>query len=551
MTTQPLLSVRDLRISYSSALRSGTAVDGLSFDLMPGEALTLVGESGCGKSTLALALMGLLPRDTALSGEIRFEGRDLVTADARELRALRGPGMAMIFQEPMTSLNPVYTIGSQIAEALRAHTDITRADARRRVLELLDQVAIADSARRIDAFPHELSGGQRQRAMIAMAIALKPRLLIADEPTTALDSTTQQQILDLIDQLRHELDMSLLMISHDLPLVQRRSDRVIVMHHGRQMEEIAAAELFESGRHIYTRGLIAASIRLGDGRHYSTERLSEIRATREPDGDFRFDLHMPDRAPPAPPEAGPVPALSVAGLVVHYPGTADPAVRDVSFDISRGTTLGLVGESGSGKSSLSKAVMRLIPGVSGQIRLLGQDITAAKGRALHQARRRLQMVFQDPYASLNPRQTVGDILGHALALHGLDHPAQRIARMVDHVGLPAGSLERYPHEFSGGQRQRIGIARALILEPEVVICDEPVSALDVSIQAQILNLLTDLRAELGLSMLFISHDLAVVQYISDRVAVMQRGRIVELGDHRSLWQAPQHDYTRALIAAVH
>ncbi|MGO4739757.1 ABC transporter ATP-binding protein [Bosea sp. 2KB_26] len=559
--TSPLLQLRNLRVSYDAPLRNGVAVGGLDLEVERGETLALVGESGCGKSTTALSVLGLLPAHTEISGQILFDGGDLVGMAPERLRALRGRQIGMIFQEPMTSLNPVYTIGRQIAEVLHEHTDISAAAARRRVLELLEQVGIPDPAHRIDAYPHELSGGQRQRAMIAMAIALRPRLLIADEPTTALDSTTQMQILELIDGLRRELGMSVLLISHDLPLVRAWSDRVVVMHHGQKMETLKSRDLFEAGRHPYTRGLISASIRLSDERHYTTSRLAEVRAHRAANDEFRFELHTPPgriaataSAPdlPGPDAAGPdaSAALDVRDLTVRYPGADRPAVDGVSFTLARNQTLGLVGESGSGKSSLSRAIMRLIPGATGEISLLGKDLAGAQGAGLRQARRHIQMVFQDPYASLNPRQTVGDILGNPLKLHGIAERGERVRQMLDRVGLPASSVDRYPHEFSGGQRQRIGIARALILQPDVLICDEPVSALDVSIQAQILNLLADIRAEFGLSMLFISHDLAVVQYVSDKVMVMQGGKIVDTGDHTTIWRSPRHPYTKALIAAV-
>nr|QCL10777.1 nickel import ATP-binding protein NikE [Rhizobium rhizogenes] len=543
-----LLSVRDLAISYRNSQRSGLAVDGLDFDLAPGEALALVGESGCGKSSVALSLLDLLPRSTVRTGQVLFNGSDLAVLPARELRRIRGREIGMIFQEPMTSLNPVYTVGRQIAEILQEHTSISRRVARSRAIELLDLVSLADPATKVDAYPHELSGGQRQRVMIAMAVALEPRLLIADEPTTALDATTQAQILALIDRLRREMGTSLLLISHDLPLVRRWTDRVIVMHHGKQMELLPSAAMFEGSHHPYTRGLIAASVRLNDGRHASTQRLSEVHARRQPDGEFRFDLETPPPSQSARTSeaAGNEPIFEVSNLRVSYPGAKTPAVNGVSLTIARGETLGLVGESGSGKSSLSRAVMGLIQ-FTGDVRLDGHSL----GKGFDQAaRRRVQMVFQDPYASLNPRHTVAEILNRPMKLHGLDNRETRLRQMLDLVKLPAGSANRFPHEFSGGQRQRIGIARALILKPDVVICDEAVSALDVSIQAQILNLLADLKQELGLSILFISHDLAVVQYVSDRVMVMRNGDVVETANRHDIWASPQHPYTRQLIAAA-
>ncbi len=548
-----VLSVRDLTVDYDSGRRQGRAVDGLSFDIAPGEALALVGESGCGKTTTALAMLRLLPQSTEIGGQIRFGGEDIATLDENRLRALRGNQIGMIFQEPMTSLNPVHRIGDQIAEVLRMHSDLDRRARRARVLELLEQVAIPEPQRRINAYPHELSGGQRQRVVIAMAIAMRPRLLIADEPTTALDSTIQLQILELLDRLRRDLGMALLLISHDLPVVARWTDRVMVMHHGVALEQLPAADLFARGAHPYTRGLISASIRLDAATHYTRGRLTEIRALPDGTGGLRFDLHRPvpaAAARPAPATAAPL--LTVEAVTIAY-DRHRKAVDDLSLSIAQGETLGLVGESGCGKSTLSRAILGLVRPTAGQIRLGDEAITGATPARLRALRRRVQMVFQDPFASLNPRQRVEDILGGLLRLHGeSDRIARqrRVAACLDQVGLPAGAATRFAHEFSGGQRQRIGIARALILRPDLVVLDEPVSALDVSIQAQILNLLSDLRDELGLSYLFISHDLAVVQYVSDRVAVMQAGRIVEQGAADQLWRNPGHPQTRRLIEAA-
>lgn len=549
--SDPLLSVRDLTITYRSDQRSGRAVDGFDFDLASGEALALVGESGCGKSSVALSLLDLLPRSTERQGSVLFAGRDLAAMSARELCRIRGREIGMIFQEPMTSLNPVYTVGQQISEILQEHTAISGRAARMRAIEMLDQVSIGDPTRKVDAYPHELSGGQRQRVMIAMAVALKPRLLIADEPTTALDVTTQTQILALIDQLRREMGMALLLISHDLPLVQRWTDRVLVMHHGRQMEELHSASMFNNAHHPYTHGLIAASVRLNDGRHASVDRLAEVHARKLPDGDFSFEIKTPVAAmrtglPVLSQAKSGRPVLDVSGVMVSYPASTAPAVDGVSLHIDAGETLGLVGESGSGKSSLSRALMGLTP-FTGEVRVGGEPFGE---RADRKMRRRIQMVFQDPHASLNPRHTVADILERPLALHCSSDRAAQVRRIIDLVQLPAGAAQRFPHEFSGGQRQRIGIARALILRPNIVICDEPVAALDVSVQAQILNLLADLKLELDLSLLFISHDLAVVQYVSDRVMVMRGGRIVETADRQDIWAKPQHPYTRQLISAA-
>jgi len=565
-----LLSVRDLTVSFRADDGARRAVDGLSFDVAPGETLALVGESGCGKSTTALAVLRLLASGSQTQGHILFNGVDLARLPDRQLRQVRGRDIAMIFQEPMTSLNPVLSIGRQIAEAIRCHEDIDRAALRQRTLELLARVRIPEPERRIDDYPMQLSGGQRQRVMIAMAIACRPRLLIADEPTTALDVTIQAQILQLLDELRHDLGMSVLLITHDLGVVRQWADRVVVMHGGRKLEEASATQLFTAPSHPYTRGLLGASLHARDGLHYRQARLPEIVVSRtEATGEPRFTLRTSDSvagpgrdtahpASPAPPAtpAHAAPLLSVRGLSTRYAGrrgAALLAVDGVSFDIAHGETLGLVGESGSGKSSLSRTLLRLTPAHAGQALLRGADLLALSERALKPWRRHIQMVFQDPYASLNPRHTVHDILAAVLNVHGVRNRVERdrrVADILDNVGLPADAARRYPNEFSGGQRQRIGIARALITRPSLVVLDEPVSALDVSVQAQILNLLVDLKHELGLSYLFISHDLAVVRYLCDRVMVMNQGRIVEQGTPEAIWSRPAHPYTKTLLAAV-
>ncbi len=548
----PLLRVENLRVRFGAA-GTDAAVDGLSFDIARNQAVALVGESGCGKSTTALAVMGLLPNTAAVSGTIQFGGDNLATYSPRAWRKLRGDRIGMIFQEPMSSLNPVHKIGDQIIEALHCHRTLSYASARKRAIELLDRVKIPDPHIRIDDFPHRLSGGQRQRVMIAMAIACEPDLLIADEPTTALDATIQAQILELLDELRRDMSMSVLLISHDLPLVSRWTEKAVIMHHGQKMEQLPSAELFASATHPYSRGLIGAAIRLGDEYHYSSTRLAEVRAARGKDGEYEFSLTRPaERAMAEPATKDATPLLEIRDLAVKYGDKT--ALEGISLALNKGETVGLVGESGSGKSTLGKAVMRLIPTSAGEIRFDGADLTRLEGDALRRKRRGFQMIFQDPFNALNPRHTVGDILRTGLIAQGAVPTAEMpglVARMLEQVGLPRGAAEKYPHEFSGGQKQRIGIARALILKPSLVVCDEPVSALDVSIQAQILNLLMDLKAELGLSYLFISHDLAVVQYVSDRVIVMQSGRIVEENDHRSIWKSPKSDYTKRLIASVH
>lgn len=558
-----LLEVRDLRVSFGAH----EAVRGLSFDIAQGETLALVGESGCGKSATALSLMRLVPTPGRVTGSLRFDGRELLDLSAREIREIRGHQISMIFQEPMTSLNPVLSIGAQIVETLRQHESLSKAAAWKRAVELLALVQIPEPQRRVFDYPHELSGGQRQRVMIAMAVACRPRLLIADEPTTALDVTIQAHILELLDGLRRELSMSLLLITHDLGIVSKHADRVAVMLAGEKVEEAPVARLFTQPRHPYTRGLLGASLNLADDLHYRGWKLPEIRHGIGDDGKPSFAVvprsvrtgqYVADVDPTQREMvASEAPLLELQDVRIDYPQrhgkTTLRAVDGVSLRIARGETIGLVGESGCGKSTLSKAILRLVPTASGAIRLRGTDLVPLGERELRPLRRHVQMVFQDPYASLNPRRTVAQILDTVLVVNGTGNAQQRRARittMLDRVGLPASALGRFPHEFSGGQRQRIGIARALVLEPDLLICDEPVSALDVSIQAQILNLLVDLKRDLGLAYLFISHDLSVVRYIADRVHVMQAGRIVESGHHRDIWRAPQHAYTRTLLEAI-
>ncbi|OZI71663.1 ABC transporter ATP-binding protein [Bordetella genomosp. 12] len=547
--TAPVLDVAHLTIAFPGV----QPVRDLSFELHAGETLAIVGESGSGKSLTALAAMGLLPPSARVAGgSIRFNGQDISSLDERQLTDLRGNRLAMIFQEPMTSLNPVMSIGAQIAEAIQRHERLPHAHAWARAVAALDQVRIPHAATRAHDYPHQLSGGQRQRVMIAMAIALRPKLLIADEPTTALDATVQAQVLALIDQLRRELNMAVLLITHDLSVVARWSDRTLVMHQGVKLEAFATADLGLPLRHPYTQGLMQASVRLERGVHYSTSSLAEIKAVKRDDGGQDFRIKPPVSALPGPRPAGATELVRIDNLSVDYASAGKRALDRVSLSIATGETLGIVGESGSGKSTLSKALMQLVP-FSGEILFEGQDLARLSASQLRQQRRRMQMIFQDPFGSLNPRKCVSQILETPLLVHGYKDRHERrrlVSDTLDHVGLPQSALARYPHEFSGGQRQRIGIARALILRPSLVICDEPVSALDVSIQAQILNLLVDLKRELGLSYLFISHDLAVVQYISDRVAVMKDARIVEQADHRQIWTAPQTDYTRSLIAAA-
>ena len=558
---KPILEVDRLAVRFGAQ----HAVSNLSFTVHENEMLALVGESGCGKSTTALAIMQLLPSSATLEGRIDFEGRDLVGLSKPTMRSIRGNAISMIFQEPMTCLNPVMTVGAQIVEVLRRHEPLSADAAWKRAIELLDLVRLPEPASRAHDYPHSLSGGQRQRVMIAMAVACRPRLLIADEPTTALDVTIQAQILQLLDSLRQDLSMAVLLITHDLGVVGQYANRVAVMYSGEAVEDGTTQRIFTQPRHPYTKGLLGASLTLDQNLHYRTRRLTEIRSHIDTDTGLR-DFSLSDeriasapnivftrspyvRAPAADIRA---PLLAVRDLVTRYDGKRN-VVDGVSFDVGHDETVGLVGESGCGKSTLSRTILRLIQSTSGSISLDGQDITHLGGGKLRAIRPKIQMIFQDPYASLNPRQRVLDILDAALIVHGVadkQERRRRIADITDRVGLASKSLQRFAHEFSGGQRQRIGIARALVLQPKLVICDEPVSALDVSIRAQVLNLLVELKQSLGLSYLFISHDLSVVRYIADRVLVMNTGKIVESGDHESIWSRPAHAYTRSLIDAV-
>ncbi len=529
MAAETVVTVKDLKLALPAGGDRPHAVDGVSFDLTAGKILCVVGESGSGKSMCAHALMGLLPNNiTAEAGEIMFDGRNLLTLDADAWLALRGRRIAMVFQEPMTALNPLMRIGDQIAEMFEAHDLLSPRDRKQKAIALLREVGLPDPERTVRAYPHQLSGGQRQRAMIAMALALEPAVLVADEPTTALDVTTQAQILKLIRDLQHSRNMAVMLITHDFGVVADIADRVVVLQHGRIVEQGAASDVLGHPQHPYTRALLAA-----------------VPAMQPP---VRSSLTDRDKA------------VEVVGLDKTYvsgggwfqPARSVQAAKDVNFDIFRGETLGLVGESGSGKSSVARLVVRLLEADRGTVRLGETDLTGLRGKALRDQRRRIQMVFQDPFASLNPRRKVGQIITDGPIAHGIDlATAQARARdLLGLVGLNASAMERFPHEFSGGQRQRIGIARALALDPEILVADEAVSALDVSVQAQVLKLLEDLKMRLGLSMLFITHDLRVAAQICDRIAVMQRGTIVELKPTAALFAAPEHPYTRELLAAV-
>ena len=523
-----LIEVRDLAVEFVTLDRTQRVVEGVSFDIRKGETLALVGESGSGKSVTAHSILRLLPYPLARhpAGEIRYAGEDLLKANEKRMRQIRGNRIAMVFQEPMTSLNPLHTVGTQINEVLQIHKGLRGKAASARTLELLELVGIPEPAKRIRAYPHELSGGQRQRVVIAMALANEPELLIADEPTTALDVTVQLKILELLKELQARLGMALLLISHDLNLVRRIAHRVCVMQRGRVVEQASCEELFRNPQHPYTQELLAA----------------------EPSGD------------PAPAEPAP-PLLEVKDLRVWFPikkgllrRTVDhiKAVDGVTFSLPKGQTLGIVGESGSGKSTLGLAILRLLSS-RGEIRFQNQALESMSQRAVRPLRRQMQVVFQDPFGSLSPRMSVGQIVGEGLDIHGMGNAEEQAQAIIDalvEVGLDPESRHRYPHEFSGGQRQRIAIARALVLKPELILLDEPTSALDRTVQRQVVELLRSLQAKYNLTYLFISHDLAVVRALSHQMMVVRHGKVVEQGTARTIFAAPQHPYTQQLLESA-
>ncbi|MCF8173864.1 MAG: ABC transporter ATP-binding protein [Burkholderiaceae bacterium] len=593
-----ILSVSDLAIHIGAA----RPVDGVSLEIAAGECYALLGESGCGKSMTALGLMRLLPAGArVVSGVVNFEGTDLLAQPETAMRKVRGGGIGMIFQVPATSLNPVLTVGRQIVEALQLHAGLQGGAARRRAAELLDQVGIPDPVRRLDEYPFQLSGGLRQRVMIAIALAGEPRLLIADEPTTALDVTIQAQVLDLLDDLRRKQGMALLLITHDLGVVARMADRVGVMYAGQLVEEAPRAQFFSQPAHPYSVRLFAAlpdmrrrggnlatipgSVPAADTRHEGcrfVERCSEAMAEcrtapppwREVDASQRVRCFLPDAAAPVALKLGAgetasqtalKPLLEVSDLQMHFPirrgilQRAVGAVRAVdgmSLHLMPGRTLALVGESGCGKTTAGKAMLQLLRPTAGSVLLDGVELTTRSASQLRPLRAKMQMVFQDPFASLNPRLRIGEIIAEGIqalgtgAASGNGVVKQRVAVLLEQVGLRPEMVSRYPHEFSGGQRQRIAIARALAVNPQLLICDEPTSALDVSVQAQILNLLSDLQRELKLAYLFITHNIAVVDYLAHDVAVMYLGRVVERGSADEVLRHARHPYTQALLAAV-
>lgn len=604
-----LLQIENLKTHFFTERGVVHAVDGVSFGVGPGEMLGVVGESGCGKSVTALSVMRLLsePVGRIVEGRILFEDKDLAAVSESEMRTWRGRKMAMIFQEPMTSLNPVLTVGYQLEEVLKIHSKATRRERFDRMREVLELVGIPDPVRRLADYPHQMSGGMRQRVMIAMGLACNPDLLIADEPTTALDVTIQAQILELLAELQKKLNMGVILISHDLGVVSEMARRIVVMYAGKVVESGETDALFASPLHPYTVGLLESIPRL-DRRHDESGDLATIPGMVPPPfsrlGGCRFHPRCPfvtDRCLIEEPplfdegkghrvacwlyekgvgsgldlsgayrsETGPVLSpggssceklLEVADLKKHFSVRSRwgerrvlKAVDGLSFSIRRGETLGLVGESGCGKTTVSKMIVGLEKPTEGRVLFRGQDMAAMDRARRRQLSRKIQMIFQDPYSSLNPRMTVREIVGESLVVHNIGSPAERedrVARALADAGLDPELMDRYPHQFSGGQRQRIGIARALVMEPELIVCDEPVSALDVSIQAQVINLFRALQRERGFTYLFVAHDLSVVRHISDRVAVMYLGRIMEMAETDELFEKGRHPYTEALLSAV-
>ena len=565
---EPLLNVTGLNVRFRTPDGEVHAVRDLSLQLAAGETLGIVGESGSGKSQSMMSMIGLLAANGRATGSATYRGEELLGMPAGKLRRIRGRRIGMIFQDPMTSLNPYMTVFDQMSQVLIHHEKLGRREARTRCIEMLEAVRIPEPKRRIDMYPHEFSGGMRQRVMIASALLCRPDLLIADEPTTALDVTVQAQILELMKDIRRDFGTAIILITHDLGVVAGLCERVLVMKSGREMECGPVDDIFYRPQNAYTRALLAAVPRLDEAgirrlasveaddaaRHAAGAGLAETDTQCQAEGQV-IPRHQPNL------DAAPL--LSVDDLRVHFRiapagmlGRSQllKAVDGVQLSLHPGETLGVVGESGCGKSTLARAVLRLVPATTGRITLLGEDITVKDKKAMRAHRRDMQVIFQDPLASLNPRMTVGDIVAEPLWTHaprmGRAEVQKKVGAMLKRVGLGPQFINRYPHEFSGGQCQRIGIARALVLEPELIICDEPVSALDVSIQAQIVNLLMDIQAEMNLSLVFIAHDLAVVRHISHRILVMYLGRVVEISDRVNLYERPMHPYTQALIRSV-
>jgi len=574
-----LVAVENLTVAFDGI----PAVKGISFQLFPGELLAVVGESGSGKSLTALSMLQLLPPSATVSGQLFLQDGnnatvDLLSLNKKQMQSIRGNRIGMIFQEPMTSLNPVLTCGSQVTEAIRQHQRVSAKEAIRQTVALFQKVKLPDPEQIMHRYPHELSGGQKQRVMIAMAICCNPSLLIADEPTTALDVTVQKTILELIKELQLQKGMSVLMVTHDLGLVADMADRVVVMYKGNIVEQGPATELLRNPGNAYTKALLQCrpaqhlkGARLPVVEEEIGTRSDEVQigntkaAIRNEEGDTNSSFPSATRnsLTVTPHLQSSLPVLQINNLCVHYPGkkslfrksTASfKAVDGVSFTVSKGETVGLVGESGCGKTTLGRAILQLIPSTSGSIILNGQDVTLLSAKAMKEVRKELQIVFQDPYGSLNPRMTIGDAIVEPMEVHGMLRSQmqrrEKVVELLEKVNLKADHFSRYPHQFSGGQRQRICIARALALHPSFLIFDESVSALDVSVQAQVLNLINDLKKELEFSSIVISHDLSVVRYISDRILVMRQGRIVEEGTADEIYFSPAQEYTRQLIAAI-
>ncbi|MBT2522909.1 ABC transporter ATP-binding protein [Arthrobacter sp. ISL-28] len=565
-----VLEVRDLSVDFGVEKKWVPAAVGLNYEVRAGEVLAIVGESGSGKSASSMALLGLLPSNSRVSGSVKLSGKELLGANASNIRSVRGKDVAVIFQEPMTALNPVYTVGAQIVETVRLHNEVSPDEARERALRMLDLVELPDPEKAFKSYPHQLSGGQRQRAMIAQSLSCDPKLLIADEPTTALDVTVQAEILDLMRNLRNKLDSAIVLITHDMGVVADLADRIAVMRRGLIVESGTAEQIFHNPQHPYTQALLAAVPHLGQGGA-DTETAVDVTAAlaavthAELESVEHGELVRREQenaeALAAAESARPAgePVLELTDVAIEYPKQgrvpAFRAVEGANLTIYPGQVVGLVGESGSGKTTIGRAAVGLLPVAAGRMRVVGQDISAAKknGKQLHHVRRHIGMVFQDPSSSLNPRLPIGESIGEPMYLAGVakgNDLQKRIEALLDQVELPRDYRNRYPHELSGGQKQRVGIARALSLKPKLMVADEPTSALDVSVQAKVLELFQNLQRELGFACLFVTHDLAVVDVLADRICVMQRGRIVEQGSRDQILRNPQEHYTQRLLAAV-